>query len=238
MINILLCVPVRQKEEIFKLHIESLNRLNIPENINLSRLFVLHNCESLDKYLYKDDFKLIFNTDEEFNNNNNHKDKWKEYNIQMIANIKNNIISTVKNSYDYIFWVDSDLILHKDTLKYLIQANKDIVSEIYWTDWQNSGVQEPNAWELDEYSFYKDTFQKYRKEGLYKCGGTGACILVKSDVYRDGVNYSSIYNISFWGEDRAFSVRAACAGYELYVDTHTPCYHLYNDEYLQNYIKK
>jgi hypothetical protein len=75
-------------------------------------------------------------------------------------------------------------------------------------------------------------------KGLYQCGGTGACILVKTDVYKSGVNYSPIYNISFWGEDRAFSIRAACAGYKLYIDTHYPCIHLYNDKIVNSICPK
>lgn len=237
--KVLIVVPARQREDKFKLHVKSLNRLIIPDDVELKRLFVIHNSRELMKYVNKNDFKWILDTDEEFKQDNIHRNKWKEYNIQTMANMKNTIIEQdIINKYDYLFWIDSDLIVQPETLEYLIKADKDIVSEIFWTDWQNSEIEEPNAWELDEYSFYSDTLNKYRKKGLYKCGGTGACILIKTDVYKKGVNYSPIYNLSFWGEDRAFSIRAACAGYELFVDTNCPCIHLYSDKVLQSINSK
>jgi GT2 family glycosyltransferase len=58
---------------------------------------------------------------------------------------------------------------------------------------------------------------------------TGACTLVKRKVFEAGVDYTRIPNIhkALRGEDRHFCVRAACAGFEMWVDTHCPAIHLY-----------
>ena len=42
-----------------------------------------------------------------------------------------------------------------------------------------------------------------------------------------GVSFSIIDNISFWGEDRHFCIRAEALGLKLYVDTVYPAYHIY-----------
>ena len=47
------------------------------------------------------------------------------------------------------------------------------------------------------------------------------------DALSKGVSYSEIYNITFWGEDRHFCIRAAALGIELFVDTHFPAFHIY-----------
>jgi hypothetical protein len=63
---------------------------------------------------------------------------------------------------------------------------------------------------------------------------TGACTLVKRKVFEADVDYTQIPNIykALRGEDRHFCVRAACAGFEMWVDTHCPATHLYTeDEY-------
>lgn len=237
-LRVLIVVPARQTEKKFKLHIEGLNNLIIPEYVHIDRLFILHNSKNLEKYLNNKDFKQIIETKEEYNTDEK-THHWKADNLSMITNIKNSVISNkqILNSYDYIFWVDSDLILHENTLKQLIDSNKDIVSEIFWTEWIKDSLKlEPNAWDFDHYGFIKGTIEKYKEKGLYQCGGTGACILVSTNVYKAGVNYSQIPNISFWGEDRAFSIRAYVAGFSIYVDTHYPAFHLYRDEDIKSFL--
>jgi radical SAM superfamily enzyme YgiQ (UPF0313 family) len=233
-INILIAVPARQKEEIFNLHIESLNMLEIPENVNITRLFILHNSENLKKYLKDTDYLQIINTKEDYEvDDNTHH--WKYENLNTIASIKNEIVNVaIKGNFDYIFWIDSDLILYPKTLKVLLETNKDIISEIFWTKWEENRNPEPNAWDFDHYGFIQGTMEKYMESGTYKCGGTGACILVNTDVYKSGANYTSIPNISFtmW-EDRAFCVRAYCAGYEVYINSELPAFHIYRKKYIE-----
>jgi hypothetical protein len=236
-LNILLAVPARQTEEKFKLHVESLNRLIVPDYVNLQRLFILHNSDELKKYLLPSDNVHIMHTDEEYivDDKTHH---WKSKNLQIITFIKNEIIQAVlNNGYDYVFFVDSDLLIQPETLLGLIESGKDIIAEIFWTDWTKSGKEEPNAWDFDHYKFFQGTMEQWKIPGIYKCGGTGACILIHRSVYERGVNYNPIPNVSFWGEDRAFSIRAYVAGFEMWVDTHYPCEHMYRDADIEKAAK-
>jgi hypothetical protein len=230
--NILLVVPARQKDEIFKLHLESLNNLKVPEGVSLKRLFILHNSPNLTKLIPNDDNTTIqqiktediYTTDEDTH-------YWKHDNLAFITALKNGIFDYVRKSQnEYVFIVDSDLVLHPDTLINLYNAKKEIVSEIFWTKWNKQDtVAMPNAWDLDHYSFLPDTLETYKQKGLYECGGTGACILIHRSVIDRNVSYNPITNLSFWGEDRAFSIRAKCAGFSLWVDTNSPAFHIYRD---------
>lgn len=65
--------------------------------------------------------------------------------------------------------------------------------------------------------------------GLYEVGGLGACTLISRYAMLAGVNFEPIKNLSFWGEDRHFCVRAAAIGIPLYVDTYVPAYHIYRE---------
>lgn len=58
-------------------------------------------------------------------------------------------------------------------------------------------------------------------------GGLGACTLIRRSVLEAGVNFDRIPNVSFWGEDRHFCIRAQAYGFQLFVDTHYPAYHIY-----------
>src|SRR5690606_16569030 len=40
-------------------------------------------------------------------------------------------------------------------------------------------------------------------------------------------------NISFWGEDRHFCIRAQALGFDLFVDTNYPAFHIYREDDLQ-----
>ena len=68
---------------------------------------------------------------------------------------------------------------------------------------------------------------------------TGALTLVKRRVFEAGVDYSRIpkINTALRGEDRHFCVRAACAGFGLWVDTHAPATHLYTRKLYDEYMK-
>jgi hypothetical protein len=66
---------------------------------------------------------------------------------------------------------------------------------------------------------------------------TGALTLVKRKVFEAGVDYTPIPNIytALRGEDRHFCVRAACAGFELWIDSHCPAEHLYTRRVFEDY---
>jgi glycosyltransferase involved in cell wall biosynthesis len=170
---------------------------------------------------------------------------WNEAQIWKVAQMKDEIISyTKKNNYDYLLLIDSDLVLHPYTLKQLIYANKNIISNIFWTKWQPNTAELPQVWIQDEYSLYRkrrnekltdeeieqrtNTFlQQLRQPGVYEVGGLGACTLISKQALSKGVEFSEIPNLSYWGEDRHFSIRATVLNIPLYVDTHYPAYHIY-----------
>lgn len=152
--------------------------------------------------------------------------------------MKNEILKYVKaNFYDYVFFVDSDLVMHPETLKYLLAADRDIISELFWTQWAPENPAQPNAWMLDSYTMYEDSLEVWRDPGVYRVGMTGACILIKRKVLDAGVNFDTIENLSFspW-EDRAFCVRAAVAGFAIYTDTHVEPIHLYRHSQYHKYM--
>ncbi|MGH0430273.1 glycosyltransferase [Bacillus hominis] len=170
---------------------------------------------------------------------------WPTNQVWKVAAMKDKIIDYAKeNQYDYLFLIDSDLVLHPDTLQQLIKSKKDIISNIFWTKWAANSRELPQVWMMDTYTFYKKDektiltgeeeiaktegfLNMLRQPGVYKVGGLGACTLISQKAMKSGVCFKEIPNISFWGEDRHFCIRAMAMGLELYVDTHYPAYHIY-----------
>jgi len=243
--KILLCAPVHEKEKIFKEYIKALRDIEVPEDCEIVKLFVLHNSEHLSKHLDKgknEYYKIL-------NDKVNYKKEerthiWEQENFNAVVGMKNYLLDVARNeSFDYIFYVDSDLILHKKTLNSLINADKDIISEVFWTKWDNSNnnyPEMPNSWLFDQYGMNNEFINTLsQKKDYFRVGMTGACALIKRKVFEEKfVNWNPIHNISYssW-EDRSFCIRAAAAGFEIWTDTNYPAIHLYREEEYEKFVK-
>ena len=167
-----------------------------------------------------------------------HTHEWNWEKVVNMAKMKNFIIDyALKADYDYLFFVDADLVLHPKTLVTLLETQKDIVSEIYWTRFSPDDIEAPNAWDFNQYDFKEGNMEKWRTPGLYPCGMSGACILIHRKVFEVGANYSPIHNIAWWGEDRWFGARSAVHGFQQWIDTHIPPIHLYRESELNKYVE-
>ncbi|MNI22125.1 Tetratricopeptide repeat protein [compost metagenome] len=176
---------------------------------------------------------------------------WKDSQVWKVAAMKDDIITRAREgNYDYLFLIDSDLVLHPATLEQLRQVDKDIVSCIYWTQWEPDTMEMPQVWLHDEYNQFnverrqklskqeelrrvKQFYAKLRIPGIYEVGGLGACTLISRKSLLAGVCFAEIKNVSFWGEDRHFCIRAQAIGLALYVETTFPAYHIYRQTDLE-----
>nr|WP_318010821.1 glycosyltransferase [Bacillus sp. RAR_GA_16] len=172
---------------------------------------------------------------------------WNENLVWKVARFKDSMIKYAKeHDFDYLFLVDSDLVLQKETIYHLVSQNKDIISEVFWTRWQPEAMEQPQVWLTDEYTQfeknpgeainqteetkrYYDFINELRQPGVYQVGGLGACTLLSREALKKGVCFEKIPNLSFWGEDRHFCIRASALGLSLWADTHCAPYHIYRD---------
>lgn len=256
-IRILIGSPIRQAPDILWNFLDSLKELN-RRNFIIDYYLVDDNDDKNSKNLlntFCDKFSrdVIINHVEAIGEYIKTEDThfWSVNLVWKVADYKNKIIEYCKKQgYDYLFLVDSDLVLHPKTLEHLVATNKDIISEIFWTKWKKDTRELPQVWLTDEYSLIQKKrseilneqeeqqrcfsfLQQLKKPGIYEVGGLGACTLISKKAINQGVNYNEIYNLTFHGEDRHFCIRAAAMGYKLYVDTTYPAYHIYRKEYLK-----
>ncbi|REB05494.1 glycosyltransferase [Sporosarcina sp. BI001-red] len=248
--RVLVGCPVHQKPAILKEFLTSLQRLHQPK-IELTFLFFDDNQDELSKQLLTQFANENQNVtvrssnynDDYLSDENTHY--WNEHLVWKVANMKDQIIQhALEEDYDYLFFVDSDILLYPQTIEHLISSEKDIISEIFWTKWQTEAHEQPQVWISDVYTQweqvrgehlsdeekntrYQEFLQKMRTPGIHQVGGLGACTLISKKALKAGVNFKEIRNLSFWGEDRHFCVRAAALGFPLYVDTYFPAYHIY-----------
>lgn len=250
--TVLIASPVHQKPEILSLFLESLKQLKKEEllihfyfiddnaNVDSSRLLIQFQKCIESVMIEKSSFQDVYSKDEQTH-------YWNERLVWKVANFKNLIIRYAQEkNYNYLFFVDSDLLLCPQTVVHLVKQEKDIISEIFWTKWQLDSMEQPQVWLYDEYIQYnkqlgeqlsteqinvryQEFITKMRNPGVYEVGGLGACTLISQHALQKGVNFSKIPNLTFWGEDRHFCIRAAAIGLSLHVDTYYPAYHIYRD---------
>lgn len=260
--RILVGAPVYQKPAILHQFLESLKRQN-QEGYTLDYLFIDDNDNDLkassemlanfaldqgDKCLVspsgRDSESPKYECDEA-------KHHWKNELIWKVAGFKDRIIQHAREKgYDYLFLIDSDLVMHPKTIQQLIKSGKDIVSNIFWTAWTPGSIEEPQVWLSDYYTQYQalpgealteeqkrerafSFYRQLRQPGTYEVGGLGACTLISKAALQKDISFRQIKNITFWGEDRHFCVRAAALGLSLFVDTHYPAYHIYRETKLE-----
>ena len=260
-LRVLIGSPIHQDYDILKEFLESLKRL-IKNGIDIEYCFVDDNINKDSKNLLLDFKKnnvgvTIFNSDtcSVKYNRDEYTHRWNNTLVERVANFKNSIIEYAKKgAYDFLFFIDSDIVLHPKTLNQLINSNKDIISNIFWTKWNPNAEELPQVWLKDAYTLYdadgsktitnieaqkktKEFIFMLKKPGVYRVGGLGACTLISKKALIGGCNFNKIYNLSFWGEDRAFCVRAVALGFELFVDTYYPAYHIYRKEDLRGVEK-
>lgn len=259
MVRVLVGSPIRQKPNILK---QFLNGLDCVEkkNLEISYCFVDDNTESESSTLLKrfarDHKVVLFNGNEIINNSidnnyvcdNDHH--WRTENIQRITEFKDRIIQyCLEKQFDYLFLVDSDIVLDKRTMTHLISKKKEIVSNVFWTQWQVNRSLSPQCfWIPDLYQqniafnvkmppeeankIRNEMVNRLHKPGVYPVDGLGACTMIARSALEKGVRFKEIPNLSVPGEDRHFCIRAGVLGIDLYMDTTYPVYHIYREEYL------
>ncbi|HHT7236361.1 MULTISPECIES: glycosyltransferase family 2 protein [Bacillus cereus group] len=250
--RIIIGSPIHQSPSILNEFLFSLTELNT-ENFVVHYIFFDDNEDLSSKNIlnqfYSNNTDVTILQDQNLPPESYYKDEnthyWPVNQVWKVAEMKDKIIDYAKaNQYDYLFLIDSDLILHPNTLQQLIESKKDIISNIFWTKWAANSREMPQVWMTDVYTFYKkegktiltreeeiakdeEFLNMLRQPGIYKVGGLGACTLISQKAIQSGVCFKEIPNVSFWGEDRHFCIRAMAIGLELYVDTHYPAYHIY-----------
>lgn len=251
--RILVGSPIRQRPEVLKEFLASLERLD-PGEAKLQFIFVDDNDQPESSKLLRDFADrhptLIWSGEpKDFDYNRDEQThRWREALIWRVARYKDSMIEeALQGGYDALFLADSDLVLHPLTVQHLNATRHEIISEIFWTKWTPEQPEMPQVWLHDHYGMHphirgerltqEDISRRasqwvghLRAPGIYPVGGLGACTLIQRRVLEAGVRFAEIYNVTFWGEDRHFCIRAAALGFELQVDTHLPAYHIYREQ--------
>jgi len=151
------------------------------------------------------------------------------YNIDQVRNLICEF--GIRNEFDYIFFVDSDIILPPDALKKLLLNDKDIISGVYIQRKLNGKI--PEVYRKNNSGGRSNIdYQELIEDKLMEVDGCGfGCVLVKTKtleqigypqfVYQDTLDFA--YTIS---EDVYFCNKAQEKGFNIFVDSSIKCEHI------------
>lgn len=179
-----------------------------------------------DKYVEAETFKSIYDLeipegyDTEFQ-------FFYGYNVAQIRNL----IAEWAKHYDYLFSVDSDIVLPSDSLKKMLNSNKDIISGLY--------IQRiPNTHTLEIYMDNENggmnniPYELIKNNGISEIAGCGmGCCLIKSEVFKN-MEYphfeyhSALYHENTISEDIDFCMKARKCGFRIWADPSIICDHI------------
>ena len=257
-ISVQISAPIRQKPQVLDLFLSQflyLEKINnkyqffyyfIDDNIDYqSSALLTEFSRRMNKQYQK--AKCIIAKPKYYFSRLDDEDVWNWEKIQKVGAFRNNLLDHAKKqNSDYVFMVDSDILLHPNTISKLIDQKKDIITQLHWTE-INGGIH-PNVWLYDFWDFayrrhygehisrakqlkrMQELFYKLDNVELFKVGGLCGCCLISKSALVKGVGYDQIYNLNTASEDYHFSVRAAALGIPLYVYTINPAFHIFTDK--------
>ena len=149
-----------------------------------------------------------------------------------VDQVRNLIVDwSMRNGFDYLFSVDSDIAFAPDTLAKLLAHDKDIVSGLYIQRIPGTHtveVMRKNAFGGVTHVDYADI----KGQGLVPIDGCGfGCVLIKTEVlkaipYPHFLYHSAIDHANTVSEDVHFCNQARDRGFTLWADTSILCDHI------------
>lgn len=152
------------------------------------------------------------------------------YNIAQIRNLIADY--AIKNDYDYLMCVDSDMVLPVDALWRLYHRHVGYVSGIYIQRRIDKKVPEIYFYNEDGYTMRNADVDELSGEDLIESVGTGfGCVLIKVDILKE-IGYpqfeykNALDHSQSLSEDIDFGIKARNLGHILYVDPTVICGHV------------
>ncbi len=224
---------------------EFFNRI-IGLDYNNYDILIVDNSENGDYFNHLKETYANFNI---INDKSNEKDK-----MLRLVHSRNLILDyALKNNYDYLLMLDSDVIPQKNAIQELLNCNKDIVSGIYYNYFIVDGKMKymPVAWTALTENEFETIKQKIQLPDFIKSSEdlrahlteeevnsnqlfevvipSAGCMLISKKVF-EKVKYGVLDTTKQGGvkttDDIYFDLEARKQGFKLYCNTKVKCEHL------------
>jgi len=256
-IRVLVGTSVRKRLDVLRPHLDTLAWQDLPPKVQVDYCFVPDfedqtdpACLYLQQWTAEHKGVLLQGmppTPNDFRDSGDVTHQWTATAMTRVGQNKNRILRHgVQNHYDYIWLVDSDLLLDQYVLRSLLDCRQAIVSAVYWTRWNKPGMHSaPQVWLKHVYEPFqsggtarglteREFRQKLVSRNLTQVWGLGACTLIRRDVVEKGVGFHRFPGLpggGLWdGEDRHFCTWAEHLHVRMAADPWPDIFHVYHDD--------
>jgi glycosyltransferase involved in cell wall biosynthesis len=184
-----------------------------------------------NKYIEPETFKSIYDLDVPDNIEITFQ-YFYGYQIDQIRNL----IAHWASHFDYLFSVDSDIVLPKDSLVKMLAHDVDVVSGVYIQRKKDTEI--PEIYRKNNLGGVSNvSLDELIPTGLHEIDACGfGCVLVKSDVirkigYPQFTYHSALNHVNTISEDVDFCRKAKNLGARIFVDSTIVCDHIGNTIY-------
>ena len=145
----------------------------------------------------------------------------------LIHEARNAIVKKcLDEKYDYLFFLDSDVIFQDTLLLYLLQLNKEIIGGLYF---RKRHPFDPLITKFDGKEY--QPMYEYPKNSTFEVDSIAmGCTLIKREVLEKMKDPHFWYEIlpsgQHLGEDTYFCRKATELGYKIWCSSYTPVYHI------------
>jgi GT2 family glycosyltransferase len=145
-----------------------------------------------------------------------------QYKFGRLAELRNLLLKAfLESDCDYLFSLDSDILVPPGTLSRLVEDDCDIVSALVCNGHEIGDPGIYNILQRSSDGSYKH-IRDFPRDQIFPVDCTGAAYLIKRAVITAGVRYSNQRG----GEDIAFCEAASNRGFNIFCDGRVECLHL------------
>lgn len=149
--------------------------------------------------------------------------RWTKSRFCLLSKLREEMrLSALNGKFDFLFMVDSDLVLGPDTLQKLLAAEKDFIAGMFWTQFRpHSRRRWVNVWALDGTKHVPPSLEvsaRLKAGGIHQVDITGACSLLSRRAIEQ-LSYAERNGI--WSEDICMVMSARESGIPLFVHADT-----------------
>lgn len=229
--KIIIGAPIRDREWILPEYFNALLELDYPKEL-ISFCFILNDCEDNSSTLVTQFMDLALKMGyrrvnvSTYNLNAVKDTRSSDIRAQIyhsLAKIRNYLLSQIEDE-DYLFSVDSDIIIPPDSLKKLVASNKDICSALIYNDlhFASPELRWPHRYcnILIEKNEGIKHYMNYPQKSLFQVHTTGAVYLLSKEVCQNVK-----YEFHKQGEDIGFCINAHKLGYGVWCNSDIFCDH-------------
>ncbi|MEN6461046.1 MAG: hypothetical protein ABFC94_06740 [Syntrophomonas sp.] len=228
MVNkIMIGCPVRNRAWILPEYLKYLENLDYPAQY-IQFCFVINNCtdatpEILTEFANRHPGQVtLINKNRELITGH----KRGNYDLGRLAELRNILLTSfLQSGCEYLFSVDSDILIPAQVLTQLIEDDCDIVSALVCNGYEVNDIGLYNILNYREGCW--EHIRGFPRDRVFKVDCTGAVCLIKRNVIeKHGVRYSAAYG----AEDIGFCVHANAKGLGIWCDGRIECQHVMNEK--------